>query len=75
MMVALWKACREFCLWGLTDPDEGLDPLVHGNLSPTERATWLRMKQSTKEVNERRIISVLKKLLVDYDSGEKVDSG
>ena len=67
--------CREYNIWGTSDPDLGVDTDVHGTMSPTDKQIHDKMKLRTKENNEKRKLKLLKGLLADYDSGEQVDSG
>jgi hypothetical protein len=66
---------RQGGLFGITDPDLNIDIAEHGAIAALEHEAWERLSNETKFRHERRKITILMRLLGDYDSAEIVTKG
>ena len=75
MLKELTLKFRQGGLFGITDPDLNIDIAEHGAIPVLEHEAWERLSNETKFRHERRKITILLKLLGDYDSAEIVTKG
>eukprot|EP01043_Picozoa_sp_COSAG02_P031601 COSAG02_NODE_2070_length_9937_cov_21.671885_2_plen_142_part_00 len=62
-------------LFGITDPDQNVETVKYGATTAIDREAWERTQDATKHRHEKRKITILLKLLADYDSAEVVSKG